>query len=98
MECLRHAKFLELSLSGLNGIFDGFMADEDAQFAGGPRFRVPNRGDDIVVLELMDEILRLHGYQLPLAPPPPKLPPPPEKPPPPENPPLEEPPPPQPPP
>src|SRR5436190_6303740 len=52
----------------------------NANLPGGIRFRRPDCGDDAIVVQLAQKILRSHRiYQLPLEPPPPKLPPPPLK-------------------
>src|SRR5262249_17388985 len=51
--------------------------NEDADLAGGFRFRVADRLHDCVVLELAEKFFCSHYYQLEPPPPPPKLPPPP---------------------
>jgi hypothetical protein len=62
---LLHAHLHETPLSSLNRVLDGFVADKDAEFAGGLPFGLPDRSNDFVVVKLSEEILVFHTFTVP---------------------------------
>ena len=64
MFCLSHAQSLEGSLGQLQSLAAGgrgLSRNEHADFTRGFRFRRGNRGDDSIVIELVNEMFVLHN-------------------------------------
>jgi hypothetical protein len=77
-----HAELFKPGRGALNNIIGAErpVRDKDPDFARSLELGVPNGRGDFCVVQLPEKVLGLHlCYQLPLAPPPPKLPPPPRK-------------------
>src|SRR5258706_11607139 len=73
-----HAQFLKGLLRRHHWILNRFATDKDTNLAARLLLRVTYRLDDVLVSQFVQKLCGFH-YQLPPAPPPPKLPPPTEK-------------------